>query len=62
MVRTKTEVLTIRIRPTVKEAVKVIADREKRSVANMVEVLIHEYCVRAGLCHEFEPELIDIDE
>lgn len=59
--KTKTEVMTLRVRPTVKAAVKVLADREKRSVANMIEVLIHEHCVRVGLCHELEPELINVE-
>lgn len=53
--------MTLRVRPTVKAAVKVLADREKRSVANMIEVLIHEHCVRVGLCHELEPELINVE-
>lgn len=61
MVKIKTEVMTLRVRPTVKAAVKVLADREKRSVANMIEVLIHEHCVRVGLCHELEPELINVE-
>lgn len=43
-IRRKTSVLSLRIEPTVKEAIQEVADRERRSVAAMVEVMALEYC------------------
>lgn len=42
----KTSTLTFRIEPGLKEALRSAADREHRSIANMVEVLIRDYCGR----------------
>lgn len=46
MASTKTSTLTFRIQPGLKEALRTAATREHRSIANMVEVLIRDYCVR----------------
>lgn len=49
----KTSTLTFRIAPSLKEALRAAADREHRSIANMVEVLIREHCARNGIAiHE----------
>ncbi len=40
----KTATLTFRIEPQLKEALREAADREHRSIANMVGVLIRDYC------------------
>ena len=40
MARTKISTLNLRIEPGIKQAVREAAEREHRSVANMVEVLI----------------------
>ena len=45
----KTTTLTFRIEPAVKEALRTAADREHRSIANMVEVLIRDHCGRNGI-------------
>ena len=45
----KTSTLTFRIAPVLKEALRTAADREHRSIANMVEVLIREHCARNGI-------------
>ncbi|HET9117911.1 MAG TPA: hypothetical protein VFN75_07535 [Pseudonocardiaceae bacterium] len=45
----KISTLTFRIEPTLKEALRTAAVREHRSIANMVEVLIRDYCVRHGI-------------
>jgi hypothetical protein len=45
----KTSTLTFRIEPVLKEALRTAADREHRSIANMVEVLIRDYCGRNGI-------------
>ncbi len=44
MATTKTTTLTFRIDPALKEALRSAAEREHRSLANMVEVLIRDYC------------------
>jgi hypothetical protein len=49
MATSKTTTLTFRIEPELKDALREAADREHRSIANMVEVLIRDYCERNGL-------------
>jgi hypothetical protein len=49
MARTKNEVLTIRTTTEVKALLKLAAEREHRSAASMVEVLILEYARSHGL-------------
>lgn len=49
MAATKTTTLTFRIDPNLKEALREAAYREHRSIANMVEVLILDYCGRNGI-------------
>lgn len=49
MATAKTTTLTFRIEPGLKEALRTAADREHRSIANMVEVLIRDYCGRNGI-------------
>jgi len=43
---TKTETITVRIEPAVKTGLKAMADQERRSIANMIEVMIRDYCGR----------------
>ena len=45
----KTSTLTFRIKPSLKEALRTAAEREHRSIANMVEVVIRDYCGRNGV-------------
>jgi len=45
----KTATLNLRIDPAVKDAVKIAADRQHRSVANLVQLLIREHCKKAGI-------------
>lgn len=45
----KTTTLTFRIDPGLKEALRTAAASEHRSIANMVEVLIRDYCGRNGI-------------
>lgn len=49
MATTKTTTITFRIDPALKEALRMAAEREHRSLANMVEVLIRDYCGRNGI-------------
>lgn len=46
MAASKSTTLTLRIDPDVKEALRTAAEQEHRSITNMVEVLIREYCSR----------------
>ena len=45
----KTATLTFRIEPDIKNALCAAADRDHRSIANMVAVMILEHCARAGI-------------
>jgi hypothetical protein len=49
MVATKTATLNLRIDPFLKEALRVAALQEHRSIANMVEVMIREHCANKGI-------------
>jgi hypothetical protein len=49
MANSKTATLTFRIDPSLKEALRVAAQTEHRSIANMVEVLIRGYCEQRGI-------------
>jgi hypothetical protein len=46
---TKTATLTFRIDPGLKDALRAAAQQEHRSIANMVEVLIRDYCEEHGI-------------
>jgi hypothetical protein len=48
MASNKTATLTLRLDPTLKEALRNAAEQEHRSLANMVEVMILDYCSRHG--------------
>lgn len=45
----KTSTLTFRIDPALKDALRTAAELEHRSIANMVEVMIRDYCGRTGV-------------
>jgi hypothetical protein len=49
MAITKTATLTIRVDPSLKEALRAAAQAEHRSIANMVEVMILEHCEKNGI-------------
>ena len=59
MATTKTATVTFRIDPAVKEALRTAAAREHRSIANMVEVLIRDYCGRNGIAIPEQGDLLD---
>jgi hypothetical protein len=46
MAAIKTETITVRIEPAVKAGLKAMAEQERRSLANMIEVMIRDYCGR----------------
>ncbi len=44
--QTKTATLTVRVPPEVKELLAAAAKADRRSLANMFEVVVVEYCAR----------------
>jgi hypothetical protein len=46
---TKIETLNLRVSPTFKQMLKEAADNEQRSMVNMLEVLLGDYCDRKGI-------------
>ena len=61
MATAKTTTLTLRIEPALKEALRTAADREHRSIANMVEVIIRDYCGRNGIAIPEQQPLFEED-
>ena len=45
----KTEVVNLRMSPRVKELLRIAAAHERRSLSNMLEVLIEDFCKDHGL-------------
>jgi hypothetical protein len=48
MVAAKSQVVSVRVEPHIKLALQAAADREMRSVANMLEVMVVTYCRAQG--------------
>nr|DAL63639.1 MAG TPA_asm: hypothetical protein [Bacteriophage sp.] len=46
---TKSETLNLRVSPTFKKVLKEVADHQQRSMVNMLEVLLCDYCDRNGI-------------
>lgn len=53
----KTATLNLRIDPVLKEAARIAAALEHRSIANLVEVLIRQHCERVGVSIPNQAEL-----
>ena len=49
MATDKTTTLTFRIKPNIKKALCTAADRDHRSIASMVAVMLWEHCPRVGI-------------
>lgn len=49
MVATKTATLNLRINPILKEAARIAAMKDHRSIANLVEILIRQHCENEGI-------------
>ena len=45
----KSETLNLRVSPSFKLALKAVADNERRSMVNMLEVLLGDYCESRGI-------------
>jgi hypothetical protein len=59
MAKTKTATLNLRVDPLVKEAARIAAKRDHRSIANMIELLIRKHCEENGI---LIPEQADLFE
>ena len=59
MPATKTATLSFRIDPGLKEGLRIAAQREHRSIANMVEVLVRDYCRREDIAIPEQATLFD---
>ena len=57
MVATKTATLNLRIDPFLKEALRVAAMQDHRSIANMVEMMIRDHCENKGISIPDQKEL-----
>lgn len=44
MAKGKTHVVSVRVEPHIKAALQAAADKELRSLANMVEIMVLSYC------------------
>ncbi|MOA67192.1 hypothetical protein D3C78_1942610 [compost metagenome] len=45
----KTDTLNLRVAPSFKRMLKAVADEENRSMVNMLEVILIDYCQRHGV-------------
>lgn len=45
----KSEAINLRMTPELKELLRLAAERERRTLSNMLEVLILDYCNQHGL-------------
>jgi len=45
----KSEAINLRMTPELKELLRLAAERERRTLSNMLEVLILDYCHQHGL-------------
>ncbi len=62
MASAKTTTITFRIEPGLKEALRTAAHREHRSLSNMVEVLIRDYCGQHDIAIPEQSDLFSQDE
>ena len=45
----KTALLNLRVDPAIKEALRLAAAQEHRSIANLIEVIVRRHCEQAGI-------------
>lgn len=49
MTAIKTATLNLRINPILKEAIRIAAVEDHRSIANLIEILIRQHCEEKGI-------------
>jgi hypothetical protein len=59
MTVSKTATLNLRIDPRIKEAARIAAQRDHRSIANLIEVLIRKHCEANGISIPEQHTLFD---
>jgi len=59
MTVSKTATLNLRIDPRIKEAARIAAQRDHRSIANLIEVLIRKHCEATGISIPQQHALFD---
>ncbi|MBE0437369.1 MAG: hypothetical protein IBX56_16375 [Methylomicrobium sp.] len=59
MAATKTITLTLRVDPVIKEGLRLLAEKEHRSLTNMVEVMIRESCKQHNVIIPEQQTLFD---
>ena len=59
MPKTKTATLNLRIDPGLKEAARIAAKQDHRSIANMIEILIRQHCEKVGIPIPEQQELFE---
>jgi len=59
MTSKKTTTTNLRVDPFIKEAIREASNREHRSVANMIEVLIRQHCAEVGIAIHEQPDFLD---
>ncbi|MDD3518368.1 MAG: hypothetical protein PHQ14_08465 [Chromatiales bacterium] len=59
MTQRKTATLNLRIDPGLKEALRLVAQQDHRSIANMVELLIRQTCTERGIAIPEQQTLFD---
>lgn len=62
MAQKKTTTLNLRVDPAIKEAIKEAANRDHRSVANMIELLIRQHCAKENITVHKQHGLFKDDE
>ncbi len=45
----KTDTLNLRVTPELKELIRLAAEREHRTIANFIDVLVREHCAENGI-------------
>lgn len=45
----KSDTLNLRVTPELKELIRLAAEREHRTIANFIEVLVRQHCVEHGV-------------
>ena len=55
----RTATLNLRIDPVLKEAVRIAAMKDHRSIANLVEILIRQHCQQTGISIPEQSELFE---
>lgn len=56
MANAKSQVVSVRVEPHIKAALQTAADREMRSLVNMLEVMVVTYCRTRGYPLDGVPE------